>query len=290
MKQPTLIRQNILLSERRPMRHPHLNPLPSRERKLDEFFSGDSVKIGRKTAVAILVFLCTVLPHLASAAERKSDLRVTYSPPHISIEARGVKLRTVLRDVSQKVGFELTDYGIPDRDLTLSIEEATVEEVLRQLLRGENYGVVYREKDGAISKLLLLSSPVYAQAPVSETQQTPTEASRGSEGLTVFSAAPSHQPARPERKRETRAESEPRVDDILRLHAMPGMTGAGTLPQSSTPNAPQLPRNSSPAFPATGAVSESLAMTTRLAQQNLKALADGLATATRSLLNAPANK
>jgi hypothetical protein len=290
MKQPTLIRQNILLSERRPMRHPHLNPLPSRERKLDEFVSGDSVKIGGKTAVAILVFLCTVLPHLASAAERKSDLRVTYSPPHISIEARGVKLRTVLRDVSQKVGFELTDYGIPDRDLTLSIEEATVEEVLRQLLRGENYGVVYREKDGAISKLLLLSSPVYAQAPVSETQQTPTVASRGSEGLTIFSAAPSYQPARPERKRETRAASDPSVDDILRLHAMPGVTGSGAFPQSSTPNTPQLQRNSSPAFPATGAVSESLAMTTRLAQQNLKALADGLATATRSLLNAPANK
>ena len=58
-----------------------------------------------------------------------------------------------------------------------------MEEVLRQLLRGENYGVVYREKDGAISNVLLLSSPVYAQAaPVSENQQARTEASRGSEG------------------------------------------------------------------------------------------------------------
>ena len=73
-------------------------------------------------------------------------------------------MREVLRDISSKVGFELTDYGIPDRDLTVSIEEATVEEVLRQLLRGENYGVVYREKDGGISKVMLLSPPVYAQA------------------------------------------------------------------------------------------------------------------------------
>ena len=95
----------------------------------------------------------------------------------------------MLRDISAKVGFDLTDYGIPDRDLTVSIQEATVEEVLRQLLRNENYGVVYREKDGGISKVLLLSSPVYAQAAsISENQQTPTEAIRGQQGLTVFSS------------------------------------------------------------------------------------------------------
>lgn len=297
--------------------HPHLNPLPSRERKLDHFTSSDGlvtfstflglrraradtkprekeyrigVKMNKKSVVAILVFLCTVLPSWSSAAERKSDLRVSYNSPHISVEARGVRLRELLRDVSQKVGFELTDYGIPDRDLTISIQEVTVEELLRQLLRGENYGVVYQEKDRAISKVLLLSSPVYAQAPVSENQQTRTESDHRQEGLTVVSAAPPYQPARPERKRETSAESEPRVEDILRVHAIPGATGSGTFPQSLTLNAPQPPRNSTPAFPPTGAASESLAMTTRLAQENLKALADGLATATQSLLNVPAKK
>ena len=142
-----------------------------------KYFVRLGLKIGKQTAAAILVFLCMVLPGLASAAERKSDLRVTYSPPRLSVEARGVKLRDVLREVSLKVGFDLTDYGIPDKDLTVSIEEATVEEVLRQLLRNENYGVVYREKDRAISKVLLLSSPAYAQAaPMSDNQQTRTEA------------------------------------------------------------------------------------------------------------------
>ena len=291
MRQAILIRQDILLSERKSESHPYLNPLPSRERKLDQFASGGSLKIGKNTAAAILVFLCTVLPRSASAAERKSDLRVSYSPPHISVEARGAKLRDVLRDISAKVGFELTDYGIPDKDLTVSIEEATVEELLRQLLRGENYGVVYRDKDRTISKVLLLSSPAYAQAaPMSDSQQTRAEAGRSQEGLTVFSAAPSYPPASAEQKRESRAESEPRVEDILRAHAMPGVPGSDTLPQRLTPNAPQPLRNSTPAFPATGAASESLATTTRLAQQNLKALADGLAIATHSLLNSPANK
>jgi hypothetical protein len=254
------------------------------------------LKIGKKTAAAILVFLWMVLPCSGSAAERKSDLRITYSPPRISVEARGVSLLEVLRDVSATVGFDLADNGVPDRDLTVSIQEATVEEVLRQLLRGENYGVVYREKDGGISKVLLLSSSVYAQAaPMSDNQQKRTETNR-QEGLTVFSAAPSYQPARPEQKRESRTESEPRVEDILRVHAISGLAGPDTFLQSLTPNVPQPSGNSTPAFPSTGAASSntpslgdmnaSLAMTTHLAQQNLK----GLATATHSLLNNRANK
>jgi hypothetical protein len=252
-----------------------------------------------KKVAAIFVFLWIVLPDLGSSAEPKSDLRITYSPPRISVEAQGVRLLQVLRDISVKVGFDVTDYGIPDRDLTVSIQEATMEEVLRQLLRGENYGFVYREKDGAISELLLLSPPIYAKvAPMSENQQTGTEAIRGQEGLTVFSASPSYQPARPERKRENRAENETKVEDILRVHAISGLAGSGTFPQSSTPNAPQPLRNSTSAATGTasfptqsgGIMNDSLAATTRLAQQNLKALADGLATATHSLLNYPANK
>ena len=161
-----------------------------------------------------------------------------------------------------------------------------MEEVLRQLLRGENYGVVYREKDKAISKVLLLSSPAYAQAaPMSDNQQTRAEAGRSQEGLTVFSAAPSYQPARPEQTRESRTENEPKVEDILRAHAISGLAGSDTFVQRLTPNVPQPLWNSTPAFPPTGAassntpslgdMSDSLAMTTRLAQQNLKALADG---------------
>ena len=337
MKELTEIRQIILLSEQRSKRHPHLKTVrdcvamqwvsrfSSRKSPLAPLFQRGVVRrdseelvtackkfplfergikgdfVGKKTAAAILVFLWMVLPGWGLAAERKSDLRVTYSPPRISVEARGVKLREVLRDISSKVGFELTDYGIPDKDLTVSIEEASVEEVLRQLLRGENYGVVYREKDKAISKVLLLSSPAYAQAaPMSDNQQTRAEAGRSQEGLTVFSAAPSYQPARPEQTRESRTENEPKVEDILRAHAISGLAGSDTFVQRLTPNVPQPLGNSTPAFPPTGAASsntpslgdmyDSLAMTTHLAQQNLKALATGLATATHSLINNRANK
>jgi len=331
MKKLTLIRQNILLPERRSKRHPHLNPLPSRERKFDHFVSGDNLinlsispghtpdsswclsqsrkniglrlKIGKKTAAAILVFLWMVLPGAGSAAERKSNLRITYSPPRISVEAQGVKLREVLRNISLKVGFDLTDYGIPDKDPTVSIQEVTVEEILRQLLRGENYGVVYREKDGVISKVLLLSPPVYAQAaPMPENQQTRTEAIRGREGLTVFSASPSiDQPTRPEQKRRDKTENETKVEDILRIHAISGLAGPDTFLQSLTPNVPQPLGNSTSGFPSTGAASSSttsledmmnnsLATTTRLAQQSLKALVEGLATTTHSLRNSSANR
>jgi hypothetical protein len=240
-------------------------------------------------------------PRSGAPAERKNDLRINYSPSRISVEARDVRLLQVLRDISIKVGFDLANYGIPDRELTVSIQEATVEEVLHQLLRGENYGVVYREKDGGISKVLLLSPPVYAQAaPMSENQQTRTEAIPGRQGLTVFSASPSiDQPTRPEQKRENRAKSEPTVEDILRVHANSGL-GSDTLLQSLTPNVLQPLGNSTSGFPSTGAASlttpslgdtnHSLAMTTRVAQQNLKNLVEGLGTATHSLINNRANK
>jgi len=240
-------------------------------------------------------------PRSGAPAERKNDLRINYSPPRISVEARDVRLLQVLRDISIKVGFDLANYGIPDRELTVSIQEATVEEVLRQLLRGENYGVVYRERDGGISKVLLLSSSVYARAPpMAEYHQLRTEPVRSQEGLTVFSSPRSvDQPTRPEQKRENRAKSEPTVEDILRVHANSGL-GSDTLLQSLTPNVLQPLGNSTSGFPSTGAASlttpslgdmnDSLAMTTRLAQQNLKNLVDGLATATHSLLTYPANK
>jgi hypothetical protein len=255
--------------------------------------------IGKKRAAVVLVLLWMVLPGSVLAAERKSDLRITYSPPHISVEARGGLLE-VLRDISLKVGFDLADYGIPDRDVMVSIQGATMEEVLRQLLRGENYSVVYREKDGAISKVFLLSPPAYAQA-MSEHQQTRTETIRGREGLTVFPASPSiDQPTRLEQKRENSAESETKVEDILRVHAISGLAGSDTFLQGLTSNVPQPLGNSASGLPPAGAPSlttrslgdmnNNLSMTTRIAQQNLKALVEGLATATHSLRNSSANR
>ena len=250
--------------------------------------------MNKKTAAAILICLCMVLPRSGSTAERKSNLRITYSPPSISVEAQNVKLLEVLRDISLKVGFDLEGYGVPDRTLTVSIQDTTVEDVLRQLLRGENYGVVYRERERAISKVLLLGSPAYAHE-IRENQQARIEVSRAQEGLTIFPAAPSYQPAKSERKQEARGDSEPRVEDILRLHAMPGVTGSGTFPQHSTPNAPHPLGGSTSGVPLSGGPSpatrsldnmnDSLAATTVLAQQNLQGLVDGLATATHSLRN-----
>jgi hypothetical protein len=253
----------------------------------------------QKAVLLVSLFGGLASPRSGAPAERKNDLRIAYSPPRISVEAHGVKLRDVLREISVKVGFDLAGYGIPDRDFTVSIQEATVEEVLRQLLRGENYGVIYREKDGVISRVLFLSSPAYAHAtPMSESPQTGTV--RSQERLTILSSAPSYQPATPQQKRKNREENEPRVEEILRVHAISALAGSNSSLQSSTPNVPQSLGNSTPAFLPTGTTSfprrslgemnDSLAMTTRIAQQNLKGLVDSLATATHSLRNSSANR
>jgi hypothetical protein len=75
-----------------------------------------------------------------------------------------------------------------------------------------------------------------------------------------------------------------RVGDILGAQAMPGGTGSNTFPQNLAPNVSQ------PSGRATPAASDSLATTTRVAQQNLKALVDGLASATHSLRSSPPQK
>lgn len=62
-------------------------------------------------AVLLALFLFRLgLPQCGAAAERQNDLRITYSPPRLSLEARGVSLLRALREIGEKVGFELAGY------------------------------------------------------------------------------------------------------------------------------------------------------------------------------------
>ena len=95
----------------------------------------------------------------------------------------------MLREISIKVGFDLTDYGIPDRILRSLSRKLRWKRSCANCCGTRIIGLSTGKKIEAISKVLLLSSPAYAQAAsISENQQTPTEAIRGQQGLTVFSA------------------------------------------------------------------------------------------------------
>ncbi len=89
------------------------------------------------------------------------QLHVSSHPPQLSVEAQGVSLQQVLQAIGTEVGFTVVDRGGSRAPLTLSLTDATLAEVLRQLLRGENYAILYRgpkagNVGGGIDKITLL--------------------------------------------------------------------------------------------------------------------------------------
>ena len=252
-------------------------------------------RLGRNLiAVTVASVLGLGVAFPGAAAERKTELSVIYDAPRLSVEARGVSLQRVLGEIGKKLGFVVVDYGASDRVITFSLQDASTEEVLEQLLRGENYAVIYGGQRKEIAKVLLLTSAMQASTESRNPQYTDMRQERIE--LTY------HSPVSPpslfvEQKRADKTEPEVRVGDIMRAHALSGMIDPmGSL--SGTANVAQPFGSPAGSVFSTGAMStnpprqdihESLAVTTRLAQQNLKALVDGLATASNSLFQSLPN-
>ena len=252
-----------------------------------------------KSLLSIIVVLVAGLEGTlpGSAAERKEDLKVLYSAPRLSVEAKGVSLQQVLGAIGEKLGFVVVDYGRGDRLITFSLQDASTEEVLGQLLRGENYALVYDEQRKQIAKLLLLSSAAQASTGSGLLQYTDKREERTAqslEGLTYQSSVTPPQ-LLAEQKRSDKAEAAVKVANIMRAYALsglvdPSLSGNGNVAQpfgNPSPNYfPPAPTSTNPPYQN---INESLAVTTRLAQENLKALVDGLATASNSLFQSLPN-
>jgi len=210
----------------------------------------------------------------------------------------------VLREIGAKVGFVIEEKRTVDTVINLSIQEATIEEVLARLLTGQSYALVSQDDRGAaagarISKIFLLGpgNPVVA-APM------PRSTERGNSPATVSGPspleiariypAPTNLPTTGVTEtRSSQREPQPTVDDLLLSHAIAGLGESAFDTQNLAMNVPQPLHAGSqtavPIAPVTAAdISDSLAKTTLLAQQNLQALVQGLATATESLMRSSA--
>jgi hypothetical protein len=249
-------------------------------------------RLGRNLiAVTVAYVLGLGVAFPGAAAERKTELSVIYDAPRLSVEARGVSLQRVLGEIGKKLGFVVVDYGASDRVITFSIQDASTEEVLEQLLRGENYAVIYGGQRKEIAKVLLLTSSMQASTGSGNSQQTDNRQERivqSQAGLSYHS--PVSQPSLfGEQRRADKAEV--RVEDIMKAHALSGLidpmgslSGTANLAQPfGSPAGNSFSTGAMSTSPPPQDIHETLAITTRLAQQNLKALVDGLATASSSL-------
>jgi hypothetical protein len=224
--------------------------------------------------IATLAIGTLVLAPASAAAE----LHVEYRASRLSVTAADVSLPEVLRAVGAQVGFTVSDAGGVSQPVTVSVQDASVDDVLRQLLRTQNHTILYRASASVevVDRIVLLGlpgqggSPVVASAPPASAASRPPAAVSGG-APTPASAAGDGAPADAD---------QPTVGNMLRSHAV-----AGAPPEIS----PQPAEQSAAPPPApSGSLQESLGIATRRAQEGLSSLVEGLERATQALQGAPA--
>jgi hypothetical protein len=252
----------------------------------------------RPLAGVLVALLCLAPVGSACAGDGGPRLRVDYHPPRLSVDAAGVTLAQVVGEIGAKVGFTVVDNGASSTLLNVSIQNTSMGEVLRQLLRGENHTIVYLTGDAVpdIGTIVLLGEPTLLKASVypgdrrqAQGHQEGIPGDRQAPSLAVppaVSPLPVPSPWTPESTphlswegrasadRSADAESPPiTVGDIVKAHAMAAVqTGPEAMDGAS--RAASVPQAN---------LDVVLAETTRRAQQSLAALIDALATATRSM-------
>lgn len=270
-------------------------------------------------SVAIAWLVCLGALPLALSQERNRRLEIRYTPPRLSVVARGVSLLQVLQAIGAKVGFVTIDAGAVRPTLAVSLQDATLEEVLRQLLRGENVAIIYRGGAGGmmqgsdVIETIILLGPrgsVEAARGLSQGQQPDADhrdPPRRSVGLPYsFNTLLPDQAGRATFEAFERAQERDRgeeatavtVEGLLRAHALAGLEDPSVdMPQGATTDDknPQeedrtRPTEANPTATVPTELAETLALTTRLAQQHVQALIEGLNTATYSLLDSLAGQ
>ncbi len=245
-----------------------------------------------KTRRALAVAVLALSPWAPALQNAIAAVRVDYDPPALSVDATDADLIEVLNAIGAKVGFTVSQSRALSTPVSISVEKAPVEDVLRRLLRSENHTILYRQGSDAaveVDRIVLLGPPgeggpapesAIARAPavlpvqgvergptpgalappiaVGDAPRTPTPTT-GSPAPAIDSSAPA-----------AGSEEAVTVGDMLRSHAL-----AGVPPQAS-PEAAEAPR-----LPAS--LEETLAITTRRAQQGLTSLVEGLEKATQAL-------
>ena len=255
--------------------------------------------LGARRAVSLAGIILVFLYLVGTVRADEAGLRVDYDPPQLSVEAREVSLGAVLRAIGAKVGFSVVEPVPSSRVLTLSIRNASLGDVLRQLLRAKNHTMIYRvgglpsAESGTIDRIVLFGDSVTATAaatlpggPSRDPRQAQDHGDAGAR--TVPLALPTSPQSWPESTPflhpapvDTGDPAAPpiSVGEMLRAHAVAAVQGGQLAGNGANSPAPPSPASSTP--PAN--LDQALAETTRRAQQALGALIDGLATATRSL-------
>ena len=131
-----------------------------RNRHLTRCRLWDSMLLSR----ALVLMLPAVLAGASAQAvtQVKPNLRVeSNTAGEIGLDARGATLEDVLNAIAAKTGVEvLIEPGVTRPPVNITMPMAPVEDVLRELLRGRNYALVYDGQDALLSQVIVLRPSV----------------------------------------------------------------------------------------------------------------------------------
>jgi hypothetical protein len=117
---------------------------------------------------SVLLSAFVVLPVLLGTRGAQAEpqlnpvLRVeSNAAGEIGLEAHGARLEDVLSAIGAKTGFEvLIEPGLTRPPVSITLAMAPVEDVLREILRGRNYALVYDGDDALLSQVIVLRPSV----------------------------------------------------------------------------------------------------------------------------------
>ncbi len=254
-----------------------------------------------------------------SAAEGRT-LKVVSSATGLAVEAHGVGAEEVLREIGEQVGFTVVIKGAARPLLNVSLKDATLEEALQEILRGENYAILYpgpkgegTQARGRIGKILLLSPSNTTEAapnvaplqqeqerrqavlPRQETAPSPAEAPPADQATAAVFSKDGWKLLTGKDGENSGPSST--VADLLQtqaLQALAAQPGSNAESDDDAENSAEMAQANPPGGgvqlgeDAQMDVNQALAITTQMAQRNLTALVEGLAATTNSMFNAQA--
>ena len=141
--------------------------------------NGHLVRCRLWNSVLLLGVLVLMLPVVLgntpaqAVTQVRPNLRVeSNTAGEIGLEARGATLEDALNAIAVKTGVEVRiEPGVPRPPVNITIPMAPVEDVLRELLHGRNYALVYDGEDAPLSQVIVLRPSV--AGPPSTTYRPP---------------------------------------------------------------------------------------------------------------------
>jgi hypothetical protein len=229
----------------------------------------------------------------ARGGEDAPALRLSIEPSRVSVEARRVRVAEVLAALGAEMSFIVTGAGSGAPVEHLSVQGASLADVVRQLLREEDHAIVYRdEAPSRIDTIVLLGSRgLSAPSERSATDRGGIASTRPDGPLDVGGSAPAGPEPGPEAS-AVASQSSRDLEALLTAHARPGSPSEPDRGRPVAAGAPSGTQSGSgPVVPPSGramtgalAVEPDLAAATRKAQENLRLLIESLGAAARPLL------